>query len=122
MTFLSGFQGNLPSWSIALENAASATFIGSVGNIPLATVWNSNGVLFAGIMGFICSDLMVPPLVRVNAKYHGWKMALHIATTMLAGIVLTALILNGVFSMLGNLPESGKAGSSVSSRLSRWQA
>jgi uncharacterized membrane protein YraQ (UPF0718 family) len=44
---------------VALENAllapfvAAATFIGSMGNIPLATVLNSNGVLFAGIMGFI---------------------------------------------------------------------
>jgi hypothetical protein len=48
---------------------AALTFIGSMGNIPLATALNSNGVLFAGIMGFIYSDLMVPPLVTINAKY-----------------------------------------------------
>jgi uncharacterized protein len=57
---------------------------------PLATVLNTNGVLFAGIMGFIYSDLMVPPLVRVNAKYYGWKLALYIAGTMYVSIVLTA--------------------------------
>jgi uncharacterized membrane protein YraQ (UPF0718 family) len=57
----------LPGWLVAIQNAliapfvTAATFIGSMGNIPLATVLNSNGVLFAGIMGFIYSDLMVPP-------------------------------------------------------------
>jgi len=39
---------------------AAATFVGSMGNIPLATVLASNGVLFAGIKGFIYSDLMCP--------------------------------------------------------------
>ena len=42
-----------------------------MGNIPLATVLNAGGVMFAGIMGFIYSDLMVPPLVHINAKYYG---------------------------------------------------
>ncbi|MEJ2095645.1 MAG: hypothetical protein P8Y38_00570 [Deltaproteobacteria bacterium] len=61
---------------------AAATFIGSMGNIPLATVLNANAVLFAGIMGFIYSDLMVPPLVAVNARYYGWKTAIYIASIM----------------------------------------
>src|SRR6056297_3379842 len=66
---------HLPAWIVAIENAlvapfvAAASFIGSMGNIPLATVLSENGVLFAGIMGFIYSDLMVPPLVHINAKY-----------------------------------------------------
>ena len=78
--FLQDLQGVLPAWLIVLENAvvapfvAAATFIGSMGNIPLATVLNSNGVMFAGIMGFIYSDLMVPPLVMINAKYYGWRV------------------------------------------------
>jgi hypothetical protein len=112
--FLSDLANTLPAWLIALENAliapfvAAATFIGSMGNIPLATVLNANGVLFAGIMGFIYSDLMVPPLVQVNAKYYGWKMALYIAATMFVSIVVTALILNGVFALLGIVPKSSK--------------
>lgn len=105
---------DIPSWLVTLENAliapfvAGATFIGSMGNIPLATVLNENGVLFTGIMGFIYSDLMVPPLVHINAKYYGWKIALYIAGIMFISIVATALILNAGFSLLGILPESVK--------------
>lgn len=106
---------HLPDWLVTLENAmvapfvAAATFIGSMGNIPLATVLNENGVLFAGIMGFIYSDLMVPPLVHINAKYYGWRVALYIAGIMFISIVITALILNGLFSLLGIVPDSQRA-------------
>jgi len=113
--FLVDRVGELPAWLIALENAivapfvAAATFIGSMGNIPLATVLNENGVLFAGIMGFIYSDLMVPPLVMINAKYYGWRVALYIAAVMLVSIVLTALIMHFSFAALGITPESHRA-------------
>jgi hypothetical protein len=100
---------------VVLENAllapfvAAATFIGSMGNIPLATVLNASGVLFAGIMGFIYSDLMVPPLVAVNARYYGWRTALYIAAVMYVSIVATALILHYAFAIFGITPESARA-------------
>ncbi|MEJ2471628.1 MAG: permease, partial [Desulfuromonadales bacterium] len=96
--FLIDAAGSVPEWLRAIENAlvapfvAALTFIGSMGNIPLATVLNANGVMFAGIMGFIYSDLMVPPLVAVNAKYYGWRLALYIAGIMFVAIVITALL------------------------------
>lgn len=118
--FLSELAAENPgNFWIALQNAAvapfvaAATFIGSMGNIPLATVLNSGGVLFAGIMGFIYSDLMVPPLVKVNAKYYGWRVALYIAAVMYASIVATALILHYGFYWAGMMPESGRAVSEV---------
>lgn len=103
-----------PNIWIVLENAllapfvAAMTFIGSMGNIPLATILNGSGVLFAGIMGFIYSDLIVPPLVAVNAKYYGWRVALYIAAVMYVSIVATAIILNFSFALLGVLPESAR--------------
>ncbi len=102
------------SFLVALENAAiapfvaAATFIGSMGNIPLATVLNSSGVLFAGIMGFIYSDLMVPPLVKINAKYYGWKVALYIAGIMYVSIVITSLTLHFIFLFTGMTPQSNQ--------------
>lgn len=94
--FLLDLQGELPSWLIVVENALVApfvaTFIGSMGNIPLATVLNATGVLFAGIMGLIYPDLLVPPLVAINAKYQGWRVALYIAGVMYASAAITAVV------------------------------
>jgi uncharacterized membrane protein YraQ (UPF0718 family) len=112
--FLKNAGDTLPDWLLVLENAAvapfvaAATFIGSMGNIPLATVLNANGVMFAGIMGFIYSDLMVPPLVVINAKYYGWRVAVYIAGVMWVSIVATAVVLHWVFAVLGITPESGR--------------
>jgi hypothetical protein len=117
--FLTDYHGLLPDWLIALENdavapfVAAATFIGSMGNIPLATVLNANGVMFAGIMGFIYSDLMVPPLVQVNAKYYGVRLALYIAGIMFVSIVITALLLHTAFSLLNIVPESRRVVSEI---------
>jgi len=112
--FLLGRAETLPQWLIVLENAvvapfvAGATFIGSMGNIPLATVLNTNGVMFAGIMGFIYSDLMVPPLVMVNARYYGWRVALYIAGIMFVSIALTALVMHYSFVALELTPQSNR--------------
>jgi uncharacterized membrane protein YraQ (UPF0718 family) len=112
--FLLEMEGTLPGWLITLENAmvapfvAALTFIGSMGNIPLATVLNANGISFAGIMGFIYSDLMVPPLVAVNGKYYGYRVALYIAGIMYVSIVLTAVILHHAFALFHLIPESGR--------------
>lgn len=113
--FMVDVDASIPGWVVAIENAmiapfiAAATFIGSMGNIPLATVLHANGVLFTGLMAFIYSDLMVPPLVAVNAKYYGWRVALYIAGIMYISIVITALVLNGVFTLFDVIPESQRA-------------
>jgi uncharacterized membrane protein YraQ (UPF0718 family) len=110
--FVERFAGDVPGWLAVAQNAvvaplvAATTFIGSMGNIPLATVLNTNGVAFAGIMGFIYSDLMVPPLVMINAKYYGWQVALYIAGVMFASIVATALAMHFTFAALGITPGS----------------
>lgn len=86
--------------------AAFFTFIGSMGNIPLAAVLYGNGVAFAGIMAFIFSDLVVIPVLRVNAQYYGWKMALYILGVFLVVLVATAMILHYAFAMFDLLPSA----------------
>jgi hypothetical protein len=86
--------------------AAFFTFIGSMGNIPLAAVLYGNGVAFAGIMAFIFSDLVVIPVLRVNAKYYGWKMALYILAVFLVVLVATAMLLHYGFAFFGLLPSA----------------
>ena len=96
--------------------AAFFTFIGSMGNIPLAALLYGNGVSFAGVMAFIFSDLVVFPVVRVNAKYYGWKMALYIVGVFLVCLVATALVLHYGFGLLGILPQGGGAGGAETER------
>ena len=86
--------------------AAFFTFIGSMGNIPLAAVLYGNGVAFAGIMAFIFSDLVVIPVLRVNAQYYGWKMALYILGVFLVVLVTAAMILHYGFAAFGLLPSA----------------
>ena len=89
--------------------AAFFTFIGSMGNIPLAAVLFGNGVSFAGIVAFIFSDLVVFPVLRVQAKYYGWKMAFYILFVFLITLVSSALILHYGFDLLGMLPAADSA-------------
>lgn len=100
-----GFWGVVENTIIA-PFVAMLTFIGSMGNIPIATILASSGVTFAGIMAFIYSDLVVPPIVAVNKKYYGAKTAFYIAGVFYVAIVLTALTLHFSFSSLGILPDT----------------
>lgn len=85
--------------------AAFFTFIGSMGNIPLAAVLYGNGVAFAGVMAFIFSDLVVLPVLRIQAQYYGWKMALYILGVFLASLVAVAVAMHYGFQFAGLLPE-----------------
>jgi len=95
--------------------AAFFTFIGSMGNIPLAAVLFENGVSFAGIMAFIFSDLVVLPVLRIQAQYYGWRMAFYILGIFLIILVSTALLMHYSFAALGMLPEAA-SGRSVTDR------
>jgi len=105
-----------PSWGeIVLQTlvgplAAFLTFIGSMGNIPLAAVLFENGVSFAGVMAFIFSDLVVLPVLRIQAQYYGWRMALYLLGVMLVILVGSALLLHLGFSVAGLLPDPSALG------------
>ena len=85
--------------------AAFFTFIGSMGNIPLAAVLFGEGVAFAGVMAFIFSDLVVLPVLRINARYYGWKMSLYIALMLFVCLVATALVMHYGLLSLDLLPS-----------------
>lgn len=85
--------------------AAFLTFIGSMGNIPLAALLFGKGVSFAGVMAFIFSDLVVFPVLRINATYYGWKTSLFILFLLFSSLIVAALILHYGFDILGILPS-----------------
>lgn len=89
--------------------AAFFTFIGSMGNIPLAAVLFGQGVAFAGVMAFIFSDLVVFPVLRINAKYYGWKLALYLLLVMYIAIVVSAVGMHYALYFTELLPSSSDA-------------
>jgi uncharacterized membrane protein YraQ (UPF0718 family) len=108
--FIGSGQADPGFFEILLQSAvgpiaAFFTFIGSMGNIPLAAVLFENGVSFAGVMAFIFSDLVVLPVLRIQAQYYGWRMALYILGIFFVILVTTALLLHYSFSLLGILPD-----------------
>lgn len=89
--------------------AAFLTFIGSMGNIPLAALLFGKGVSFAGVMAFIFSDLVVFPVLRINARYYGWKMALFILLLLFVSLIITSLSLHYGLELFGMLPSPSDA-------------
>lgn len=90
--------------------AAFITFIGSMGNIPLAALLFGKGVSFAGVMAFIFSDLVVFPVLRINAKYYGWKMSFFILFLLFSSLIITSLLLHYGFNLFDAIPKpSGKS-------------
>lgn len=105
-------------WEVLLQSlvgpvAAFFTFIGSMGNIPLAAVLFSNGVSFAGVMAFIFSDLVVFPVLRIQAQYYGWRMAFYILGVFLAALIAAAMVMHYGFALAGILPDPATAESVV---------
>ena len=76
-----------------------------MGNIPLAALLFGKGVSFAGVMAFIFSDLLVFPVLRINAKYYGWKMSLFILFLLFTALIGTSLVLHYSFDLLSILPD-----------------
>jgi uncharacterized membrane protein YraQ (UPF0718 family)/YHS domain-containing protein len=85
---------------------AVASFVCSVGNVPLAAVLWSGGISFAGVMAFIFADLIVLPIVLAYRKYYGTSVALRITALMFVTMVLAAIVVDLAFDALGLIPDT----------------
>jgi uncharacterized protein len=83
---------------------AVLSFVCSVGNVPLAAVLWSGGIGFGGVVAFLFADLIVIPIVLAYRKYYGTEFALRITALMLVTIILAALVVDGVFGLVGLVP------------------
>jgi hypothetical protein len=113
--FLHGAPGPIP----LLENVivgpliAVASFVCSVGNIPLAAVLWSGGISFAGVLSFIFADLIVLPIIAIYRKYYGSRFTVRIVALMFVTMALAALAVDGLFSVAGLVPTTRPARSAV---------
>ncbi len=85
---------------------AAASFVCSIGNVPLAAILWGSGISFGGVLAFLYADLIVLPLLDVYRRYYGWRMAAYIAAVFYATMVLAGLLMDLVFSALHLVPAN----------------
>jgi uncharacterized membrane protein YraQ (UPF0718 family)/YHS domain-containing protein len=83
---------------------AVLSFVCSVGNVPLAAVLWSGGISFAGVLAFLFADLIVLPIIAIYRKYYGTRYTLRIVALMFVTMVVAALIVDGLFNLVGLIP------------------
>jgi hypothetical protein len=88
---------------------AIASFTCSVGNVPLAAVLWNRGISFGGVASFIFGDLIILPILNIYRKYYGGKMTAFMAVTFYFAMVAAALIVEGLFHVLGWVPHGRHA-------------
>jgi hypothetical protein len=109
--FGSLFLQSAPAPLPAIENVivgpliAVASFVCSIGNVPLAAVLWSGGISFAGVLAFLFADLIVLPIVAIYRKYYGTSFALRITALMFVTMALAGLAVGGLFDALGLIPS-----------------
>lgn len=83
---------------------AVASFVCSVGNVPLAAVlWNS-GISFGGVIAFLFADLIVLPILDIYRKYYGWKVGALLFAVFYVAMALSSLLIEYLFGWLHLVP------------------
>ncbi|WP_329499265.1 permease [Kitasatospora herbaricolor] len=88
---------------------AIASFVCSVGNVPLAVVLWKGGISFGGVVAFIFADLLILPILNIYRKYYGRRMALFLLVTFYICMVLAGYAVEFLFGGLGLVPDPADA-------------
>jgi uncharacterized membrane protein YraQ (UPF0718 family)/YHS domain-containing protein len=127
MDFFNGlFLTDAPAPLRLVENVlvgpivAALSFVCSVGNVPLAAVLWSGGISFSGVLAFIYADLIIVPIVIAYRKYYGGRVTVRLVSVMFATMVVAALVVDGLFSLFGLVPETRPSIESITERPIAW--
>ncbi|MFK0141219.1 permease [Streptomyces murinus] len=88
---------------------AVATFVCSIGNVPLAVVLWKGGISFGGVIAFIYADLLILPILNIYRKYYGPRMAGFLLATFFAAIAVAGYVVEFLFGGLGLIPDQATA-------------
>jgi YHS domain-containing protein len=97
-------------WTV-VENAlvgpviAFASFVCSVGNVPLAAALWRGGIRFGGIVSFVFADLVAAPLVLIYRRYYGGRLTLRLVLVFWVVMSAAGLAVQGIFTGAGILPD-----------------
>lgn len=83
---------------------AVASFVCSIGNVPLAGVLWNGGISFGGVISFIFADLLILPILNIYRKYYGLKMAAFIAASFYVTMVFAGYVVELLFYLLHITP------------------
>ena len=120
------FLNSGPDWLRLIENAAVgpivalASFVCSVGNIPLASLLWANGISFGGVISFIYGDLIVIPIILIYRKYFGGRAALYITIILYLSMVVAGVMVDLVCNALGLIPHGARPESAVEHATFNW--
>jgi uncharacterized membrane protein YraQ (UPF0718 family)/YHS domain-containing protein len=95
-----------------LENAAVgplvavASFVCSVGNIPLAAALWQGGISFGGVISFVFADLITLPLLFVYRRYYGTRLMLRMVGALYPVMVGGGLATQALFGATGLEPAT----------------
>ncbi|MET7776538.1 MULTISPECIES: permease [Streptomyces] len=88
---------------------AIASFVCSIGNVPLAVVLWKGGISFGGVVAFIFADLLILPILNIYRKYYGLRMTGFLLVTFYAAMVLAGYVVEFLFGGLGLIPDQADA-------------
>jgi uncharacterized membrane protein YraQ (UPF0718 family) len=88
---------------------AVATFVCSIGNVPLAVVLWKGGISFGGVIAFIYADLLILPILNIYRKYYGARMAGFLLVTCFAAMAVAGYVVEFAFGGLGLIPDQADA-------------
>jgi uncharacterized membrane protein YraQ (UPF0718 family) len=88
---------------------AIASFVCSIGNVPLAAVLWNGGISFGGVIAFIYADLLILPILNIYRKYYGMKMMLILLATFYVSMVLAGYVVELLFGAAGLIPNERNA-------------
>jgi len=101
-----------PSFLAVLQHAAIApimaffTFVGSLGNVPLATILWSKDASFGGVLSFLGADLVAATVIYLNMKYYGWRFAAYVSVILYLSMVAAGVTVHWIYAAFNALPAA----------------
>jgi uncharacterized protein len=88
---------------------AVASFVCSVGNVPLAAVLWNGGASFGGVVAFIFADLIVLPILDIYRRYYGLKVAAVLFVLFYSAMALAGYLVDLAFEVADLVPAARSA-------------
>jgi uncharacterized membrane protein YraQ (UPF0718 family) len=84
---------------------AFASFVCSIGNVPLAAALWQRGVSFGGVIAFVFADLLSLPLVLIYRKLYGARLTWRLVGVLWFAMSVAGLLTELIMRAAGGIPD-----------------